>query len=104
MARRKLNNWYLTIKIDEDIYDFTQDFYYFYSATDQTALDEVLGEPHQKFITERGVEIYITLEPTSFGNDNDINNKCRLLKNLPKYTTIVNKKEMEKIIYQIKKK
>ena len=100
---RKGNNWYLTIKIENDIFDFTQDFYYFFTPTTQAALDEIMMEPHEKFVTERGVEVYITMEPASNGGNNDLNNKVRLLKNLPKYTTIVNKKESNKIIYTLQK-
>lgn len=103
--KRKLNNYYLTIKDNEFYYDFSQDAFnlYYFTATSESALDELLKENYNQFITDSGVEIYITQEPNSNNSDNKKNEIIRLLKNLPKYTLIVNKKEVNKIIYQIKK-
>jgi hypothetical protein len=103
--KRKLNNYYLTIKTKTDIYDFSQDAFnlYYFTATNQDSLNELLNDTYSKYITEEGIEIYICQEPNSSDDSNKKNEIVRLLKNLPKYTTIVNKKESNKIIYTLQK-
>jgi hypothetical protein len=103
--KRKLNNYYLTIKTKTDIYDFSQDAFnvYYFTKTNQESLDEILNEAYSKYTTEEGVEIYIAQEPNSNDEANKKNEVIRLLRNLPKYTLIVNKKETNKIIYQLQK-
>jgi hypothetical protein len=103
--KRKLNNYYLTIKTKTDIYDFSQDAFnlYYFTLTNQDSLNELLNDTYSKYITEEGIEIYICQEPNSSDDSNKKNEIVRLLKNLPKYTTIVNKKESNKIIYTLQK-
>jgi hypothetical protein len=103
--KRKLNNYYLTIKTKTDIYDFSQDAFnlYYFTKTNQDSLNEILNDTYSKYITEEGIEIYITQEPNSNDDSNKKNEIVRLLRNLPKYTLIVNKKETNKIIYQLQK-
>lgn len=103
--KRKLNNYYLTIKTTTDIYDFSQDGFnlYYFTSTNYSALTEILQENHLKYITEDNIEIYITQEPNSNNDTNKRNEAIRLLRNLPKYTTIVSKKAVDKIIYDLKK-
>jgi hypothetical protein len=103
--KRKLNNYYLTIKTKTDIYDFSQDAFnlYYFTKTNQDSLNEILNETYSKYTTEEGIEIYIAQEPNSNDEANKKNEVIRLLRNLPKYSTIVNKKAVDKIIYQIKK-
>ena len=103
--KRKLNNYYLTIKTKTDIYDFSQDAFnlYYFTKTNQDSLNEILNETYSKYTTEEGIEIYIAQEPNSNDEANKKNEVIRLLRNLPKYTLIVNKKETNKIIYQLQK-
>lgn len=103
--KRKLNNYYLTIKTKSDIYDFSQDAFnvYYFTKTNQDSLNEIFNETYSKYITDDATEIYICQEPNSSDDSNKKNEIVRLLRNLPKYTTIVNKKETNKIIYQLQK-
>lgn len=105
MKKRTINNYYLLIKENNNIFEFSQDAFnvYYYTKTNEEALNQILNEPHKKYTTERGVIVYITQEPNSNNNGNSNAEINRLLRNLPKYTYIVNKKECDKIIYQLKK-
>lgn len=105
MRKRTINNYYLTIKNENEVYDFSQDGFnlYYFSKTSDKAIEELLNEVNYKFITESGVVIYITQEPNSNNDDNRKAEINRLLRNLPKYTGLVNKKEVDKIMYNIKK-
>ncbi len=103
--KRKLNNYYLTIKTETEIYEFSQDAFnlYYFTKTNQESLDEILNEAYSKYTTEEGIEIYIAQEPNSNDEANKKNEVIRLLRNLPKYTTLVSKKAVDKIIYDLKK-
>ena len=103
--KRKLNNYYLTIKTKTDIYDFSQDAFnvYYFTLTNQESLDEILNETYSKYITDDATEIYICQEPNSSDDSNKKNEVIRLLRNLPKYTLMVSKKAADKIIYDLKK-
>lgn len=105
MKKRTINNYYLLIKENNNIFEFSQDKFnvYYFTKTNQESLDEILNESYSKYTTEEGVEIYIAQEPNSNDEANKKNEVVRLLRNLPKYSTIVNKKVVDKIIYQIKK-
>jgi hypothetical protein len=102
--RRKVNNWYIIIKNGEHVYEFIQDFYYNLMVSGQSSIDELIEDnvPYEKYTTNSGVELYIIMEPMGISCDNDTNNKCRLLKHLPKHTTLVNKTDMGKIEYIIR--
>jgi hypothetical protein len=103
--KRKLNNYYITIEKDGEVFDFSQDAFnlYYFSKSNDMAITELLNENYIKYTTNEGVNIYITQEPNSNDDSNKKNEIVRLLRNLPKYTLIVNKKETNKIIYQLQK-
>ena len=103
--KRKLNNYYLTIKTATEIYDFSQDAFnvYYYTKTNEESLNQILNEPHLKYITDDATEIYVAQEPNSNNDSNKRNEVIRLLRNLPKYTLMVSKKAADKIIYDLKK-
>ena len=102
--KRKLNNYYLTIQQGESIYDFSQDAFnlYYFSPTKEFAINEIKAEEHLEYKID-DITIYITQEPNSNSDSNKKNEVVRLLRNLPKYTHIVTKKQADKIIYDIKK-
>ena len=102
---RKINNYYLIIKEDNKYYDFTQESFGTYNIfeTNEDSLTQAKDDEytHHKI---KDIDIYIIVEPMSDGITNAVNNKVRLLRNLPKKYNSLTKYDVEKVINEIKKK
>lgn len=101
---RRSNNHYIIVYDGITYKELVQEGfgYYFIYETNKEALDAVPKNElsHYKI---RDIDLYICIEPMSDGVKNAINNKCRLLKHLPKHYKALTKWDLEPIIKDLKK-